>query len=82
MRAGKRKLVWGLVVVLTVLHYDFWLWSDSTLWFGFMPIGLSYQVMISLAAGVAWALVVRFAWPSSIEEWADAPADDVPGDGS
>ena len=75
---GKR-VVWGVVVLLAILHYDFWSWGDATLWFGFLPVGLAYQGLISLAAGVAWALVVRFAWPRDVEEWAsrDAGSDGV-----
>ena len=66
----RRVLVWGLVVFLGVVHYDFWFWADRSLVFGFLPVGLFYHALISLAAGVAWALVVLFAWPSRIEEWA------------
>ena len=64
------KLAWGLVIVLAILRYDFWAWDDRSLMFGFVPIGLFYQILISIGAAVAWALVVRFAWPSHIEEWA------------
>ena len=75
-----RKLVWVLVVVLALAHYDFWLWDDSTLVFGFMPIGLAYHAVFSLACGVIWALVVVFAWPERLEAWADAGADAKPED--
>ena len=72
-------LVWVAVVVavLTVLHYDFWFWGDRSVVLGFMPIGLFYQAHNSLAAGFCWWLVVRCAWPTHIEEWANA-ADRVP----
>ena len=65
------KVVWGLVILLGILHYDFWYWDDASLVFGFMPIGLFYQALISLAAGVVWAMAVKWAWPARIEEWAD-----------
>ena len=68
----KKKLVWSLVVFLGVVHYDFWFWSDRSLVFGFMPIGLFYQALISAFAGIAWALVVKYGWPSWIEDWASA----------
>ncbi len=71
-----RKIVWSLVVVLGVLHYDFWFWEDRSLMFGFMPVGLFYQALISVATGIVWALVVRHAWPSGVEQWAsEAPGD-------
>lgn len=73
------RLVWGLVLVLAFLHYDFWYWDDRSLVFGFMPVGLAYHACFSLAAGLVWFLAVRFAWPSDLEAWADelegAPPD-------
>jgi len=76
------KLAWGFIVVLAVVHYDFWYWQDNTLVFGFMPIGLFYQGVISLLAGLGWFMVVKFAWPTAVEEWADLPADSADDEGS
>ena len=70
-----RKLVWGLVLLLGVLHYDFWLWDDEGVVLGFLPVGLAYQMGISVAAAVTWLLVIRFAWPEHVEEWA-APEEE------
>lgn len=81
--AAKNRLIWGLLVVLLVLHYDFWFWSDRTLVLGFMPVGLFYQAMISLLAALSWALVVKYAWPTWIENWAsggDTDDSGAPGD--
>ena len=75
--SGSGKLAWALVALLAVLHYDFWNWDDRSVVFGFLPVGLLFQALISLGAAVAWALVVRCAWPSHVEEWADRPADDA-----
>ena len=66
-----RNVVWIIVVLLAILHQDFWWWDDRTLVFGFMPIGLFYHALFSLACGVTWWLAVKFAWPEHIEEWAD-----------
>lgn len=65
------RVVWFLVAVLTVLHFDFWWWDDDTLLFGYLPIGLASQGVISLVAAILWASAVRFAWPAWIEDWAD-----------
>ncbi len=67
----KGRFVWVGIAVLAVLHYDFWFWSDTSLLFGFMPIGLFYQALISVSAGILWALAVKHAWPDHVEEWAD-----------
>ncbi len=59
------------IVLLMVLHQDFWWWDDNALVFGFVPIGLAYHALISLLAGGIWALIVFFAWPKGLD---DAPA--------
>jgi len=70
-------------IVLFVLHQDFWFWSDATLVFGFLPVGLAYHAVYSILAGLLWALAVKFAWPMRVENWAEredtaAPQDPVP----
>ena len=56
-------LVWGLVLLLLIIHQDNWFWDDNTLVFGFMPIGLLYHAGISVAAATTWYLATLFAWP-------------------
>jgi hypothetical protein len=80
--SGASKLAWGLVALVAILHYDFWYWDDRSLVFGFIPIGLAYPAGISLLAALAWALVVRFSWPTHLEEWADGDADSQGSDSS
>ncbi|WP_193211721.1 DUF3311 domain-containing protein [Luteolibacter marinus] len=62
-------------VVLFALHHDAWNWDNTTLVLGFLPIGLAYHAGYSIVAGLFWYLVSRFAWPESIEKWADEPND-------
>ena len=64
------KLIWGLVIVLGILHWDFWFWSDRTLLFGFLPIGLGYHALFSVAAAAVWTLALKLIWPSDLEAWA------------
>ena len=70
------KLAWALVALLAVLHYDFWNWDNRSVVLGFLPTGLLFQALISVGATVAWALVVRCAWPTHVEEWAERPAEE------
>ena len=63
-------------LVLAVLHQDFWNWDKKDLVFGFMPIGLAYHALYSIVAATFWALVVIFAWPKKLEDWADENPDD------
>jgi hypothetical protein len=62
-------------VVLFILHHDFWNWGDTTMIFGFLPVGLAYHAGYSVVVGLFWHLVCRFAWPDSIEAWADQSND-------
>ncbi|MFT7487226.1 MAG: hypothetical protein ACI9F9_003086 [Candidatus Paceibacteria bacterium] len=70
------KFAWGLILVLAIVHFDFWAWEDDSLVFGFMPIGLAYHAGLSILAAMGWALVVTFDWPEGIEEWAAAGDSD------
>jgi hypothetical protein len=60
-----------VVLVVIVLHQDIWFWTDKTLVFGFLPIGLAYQMGYSVLASLTMWLLVRFAWPSHLEEAAE-----------
>jgi len=66
-----RRAVWVLVLVLGVLHWDFWFWGDATLVLGFLPVGLAYHALFSVLCGVVWALAVKYAWPEHVERWAE-----------
>jgi hypothetical protein len=64
-----RSLATAAVVVLYVLHQDFWFWREARpLVFGFLPIGLFYHAAFTVAsAGVLW-LLVKVAWPAHLED--------------
>lgn len=62
-----KTLVWILVVALVILHHDFWNWNNDYLVFGFMPIGLFYQVCISIAASLVWFFATLVAWPKEVD---------------
>jgi len=70
----KRILFWVAFVVLLVLHHDWWFWNDGRLIFGFLPVGLGYQAMISLAAAGLWAVAVFQVWPDLFRDDIDKEA--------
>jgi len=70
-RSAMRNVVWITVVLLAVLHQDAWFWADTSMILGFIPVGLFYHAMFSLACGAVWALAVKFSWPEHLEAWAD-----------
>ena len=64
---------WTLVVLMVsgvyLLHQDFWNWTRvEPLLFGFLPVGLWYHAAYSLLASALMWLLVKFAWPNSLEE--------------
>ena len=64
MRAAVLTLA---VLLLYLLHQDFWFWRDARLVFGFLPIGLAYHALYCLACtALMWALV-KFAWPTELD---------------
>ena len=75
-----KKLVYGLLILLAVLHQDFWWWDTyDPLVFGFVPVGLAYHAAVSVLATVLWALAVRHCWPHDLDDESGEP--DAPGEG-
>jgi len=68
---AKQKLLWLLVLILAVMHQDFWWWDNESLIFGFMPVGLGYHVLYSILAAGVWGLAIIWAWPVELEALAD-----------
>ena len=71
----KKKLTYFTILVLFLVHQDFWLWDDGTLLFGFLPVGLAYHVFYSLLAAFVWYLAVKYAWPAEIESFAKGDSE-------
>ncbi len=64
-------VVWGLVLLLVVLHQDVWNWDNDKLVFGFIPMTLAYHACISIAASIVWLIATIVAWPSYLEDEAN-----------
>ena len=68
----------ALVVSLAWIHQDWILWpllsdvqKEHDLVFG-IPAGLGFQVTLSFATAAVWFLAVWKAWPTELENWANA----------
>lgn len=63
-----RTLVFGLIILLTILHQDFW-WRDDhrTLVMGFLPVSLAYHIAVSIAASVLWGMACAYCWPADAD---------------
>ena len=69
MKPTKTFLLTLMVVAVYLLHQDFWNWKKAEpLVFGFLPIGLAYQVGYSILAAIMMAVLVKFAWPKHLEQ--------------
>lgn len=77
---AKRVAVYSLILILAILHQDFWFWNDARLVFGFMPVGLAYHGLYSVMASLAWALALYQCWPYEIEKFAEGEDVEVPWD--
>jgi hypothetical protein len=58
-----RYAIWAMLIVLVVLQQSGWAADRSDLLFGFLPAGLMYHGIISLAAGLVWLLATIYVWP-------------------
>jgi hypothetical protein len=65
----KQSLFVIAILALYLLHQDFWFWrAAAPLVLGFLPVGLFYHVCYTLViSALMWALV-KYAWPSRLEE--------------
>jgi hypothetical protein len=78
MKPAKAFLLTVLILVVYVLHQDFWNWKKAEpLFFGFLPVGLAYHAAYSVIAAVLMAILVKFAWPKHLEH-PDAKTTDSP----
>lgn len=69
----KRALLILAVVIVYILHQDFWLWRKSEpLLFGVLPPGLWYHAAFTIVVTILMCLLVRFAWPTELEREAES----------
>ena len=68
----KRAALVLAVILLYILHQDIWFWNTPRIFgvipFGVIPIGLFYHGCFSVAASLLMYALVRFAWPSRLEQ--------------
>lgn len=83
MTRAKSLLLTLLVLVVYILHQDFWNWKKAEpLVLGFLPVGLAYHAGYSILAAITMALLVKFAWPRHLENiepeaGAESPENDT-----
>ena len=66
-----KYLVGLMVLILLIMHQDYWNWYDDRLVFGFLPYSIAYHCGISLAAAALWFVAVKFCWPTHLSSGLD-----------
>ena len=61
MKSTLRWFLYLLVLLLFILHNDFWFWGTSKIVLG-IPIGLLYHILFCFAASVLMFSIVKFVW--------------------
>jgi hypothetical protein len=75
----KNLLLFLLVALVYALHQDVWNWrAAEPLILGFLPIGLAYHAGYSILCAALMAVLVKFAWPKSLDKQ-EAASPDSPG---
>ncbi len=59
MQRSLKILLYGLLVLLFVLHNDFWLWDNAQIVLG-IPVGLLYHIVYCIAATILMAIIVKY----------------------
>ncbi len=63
----KKRLLYAVLLLVAVLHQDFWFWSDRTLVAGILPVGLVYHAVYTLVVALLMWLLAEHAWPSHLD---------------
>jgi len=58
-----------IFLLVLFLRHDYWNWdTPGYLLFGFLPVGLWWQALVTILASIMMWLMVNLAWPSHLEE--------------
>ena len=58
-----------IFLLILFLRHDYWNWdTPGYLLFGFVPIGLWWQALVTILASIMMWLMVTLAWPAHVEE--------------
>lgn len=64
----RKRLLYAALLVIAVLHQDFWLWKDRSLVFGFLPVELLYHSLYTLGVAILMWLLASYAWPDDLDK--------------
>jgi len=72
-RPAIAALLTFIFVLVLFLRHDYWNWdTPGHLLFGFLPVGLWWQALVTILASIMMFLMVTLAWPHHLEEKASS----------
>ncbi len=61
MQRTHKIVLYSLLVLLFVLHNDFWLWDNPQIVLG-IPVGLLYHIVYCFVATILMAIIVKYTF--------------------
>ena len=75
--AMKTAVTCCFVILLLILHQDYWQWERNDIVFGFLPYTMAYNIGISVATALLWVVVCAFLWPESDSQFDQGDRSDA-----
>ncbi len=73
----KRLILIIAAAALYILHQDLWFWRTAEpVVLGFLPIGMAYHALYTIAVSVLMWGFVTWAWPGHLERNAGETSED------
>ena len=58
-----------IFLLVLFLRHDYWNWdTPGYLLFGFLPVGLWWQALVTILASIMMWLMVTLAWPTHLKQ--------------
>ncbi len=65
---SQQTKIWplGILLILLILFFNFWMWDNNALILG-LPINLLYHIGLCVLTTLSMLVIVRLAWPHHLD---------------
>ncbi len=65
---SQQTKIWplGILLILLILFFNFWMWDNNALILG-LPINLLYHIVMCVLTSLSMLVIVRLAWPHHLD---------------
>ena len=65
---SQQTKIWplGILLILLILFFNFWMWDNNALILG-LPINLLYHIVMCILTSLSMLVIVRLAWPHHLD---------------